>query len=709
MENNLILDKIFELINTTSKLADLDFRTILNAIIKLLNEQHARDSKSCKNILHILTKVFTSLNQADESLFSKALNLICKDGTPFSVKPILTNLHSLYLKLTGRTASQVAIMKIFFKMAMHPDQSASVFVEHLYHSVLYSTELDGKTYGSEKYSNVLFTDEFDYDLLVLKWKKLIKYQHVSHVINNYQHREPGHSILLNSLLNYVQYKEYEALTSYITANIAHICMCDFSYHILDSYKRILQNRTDFPQADLRKFRIIHTNLWNMLIKQLCPVSCVKSFLELVRILRNILGLPNDDAHKENLLTYVSECAYRSLRQNHISVGSIMHLTELCVTFKKLPPNQIILYFEQILEQPENITLLQAQYQETLIQLISFFGTIAMLDRQKIPVAIKLFDKALTASDVTVQITTIKIYYSFCTEIIQEFDEIIKFCFRHITGDHLVLTRVCLTILEELIHNNYVLLNAEDFIRFIRHLASSSLHIFMRHLLNERFLISNKHDVGRFYVTTLVYMSGYQKLDNYPITGEFFKNINDHPNELMNLLFNAVQVKTKFNILKEICLILDLFVQGKCTLDDDFFVLFHYFLYTFKVMSEKMAFTYKESFYNQVIRSIDKQIFSKDPKYKGLSIYGDYDSDVKQCTMSLLTLVSFIQEQEEGHLIAVLDTVICWIDHIKPELIHYIQYENCKDFQLPLKKLNQIYQTNKQQLEEFLNNCKRTTI
>lgn len=49
-------------------------------------------------------------------------------------------------------------------------------------------------------------------------------------------------------------------------------------------------------------------------------------------------------------------------------------------------------------------------------------------------------------------------------------------------------------------------------RFTHRIASYSLSGFMRHILEERFLVSNKHDVGRFYMTTLVYMSGHLKVD-----------------------------------------------------------------------------------------------------------------------------------------------------------------------------------------------------
>lgn len=83
-----------------------------------------------------------------------------------------------------------------------------------------------------------------------------------------------------------------------------------------------------------------------------------------------------------------------------------------------------------------------------------------------------------------------------------------------TSEHTVLSRVCATILEELIHENYIMLTSETFMRFVHRLASRSLGNYMVHLLNQRFLVSNKSDVGRFYITTLVYMSGYTRVIDF---------------------------------------------------------------------------------------------------------------------------------------------------------------------------------------------------
>ncbi|XP_066158435.1 uncharacterized protein [Euwallacea fornicatus] len=713
LENNNMLNRIFELINETGSLACIETTGILKAMIKILNDQHAGHAVRSKNILYILSKMLCALNKLDGDLASHVLYLICKGGTPFSIKNILPNLHNLYLQLAEKTTctARLAIMRIFFKMAMHSDASSSVFVEHLYRSVIFPSTIQGREYGPEQYSNILFSDEFDYSLFLAKCRLLIKYEHVHHIISHFNFKEPGYYILLNSMLDFVKYKEHIVLTDYILENFEELSCVDTFCHLLNSYKRIVLNKGVYQQSDLPKFDMICSNLWDLLYEETSSIMSIKPSFALIDVFKDILNLADDEEQRVRLLNNVSESAFRALKQNQMFMGSIMLLTELCIVLRRPPRNEILTILENVLDDPRTMTLITTRHKDTLIQLISFFGTIAMMNRPKIPIAVKLFKRALEVIDPIVQLTALKMYYNLCTEITHEFDEIIRFCFNHVTSDHTVLSRVCITILEELIYDTYILLNSEDFMRFVHRLASRSLGEFMIHVLDERFVVSNKHDVGRFYMNTLVYMSGHTKFDNYPVSQNFKKDLTmmrsliDYPNELIRYLFTSIQIKIRFSILKEMCAILDSLVAGKCKVDENFFVYLHYSLYTFKVMSCKPSLNYKGVYYSQVCRSIEKQIVNRDPKYKPVAFYGEYETEVKMCTKSLLNLLFFIQEEERlsEHLLPIFDTVACWVDHVKAELVHYVQYEKGKEFDHLFKKLVQFHKSNKDRLENYLNN------
>ncbi|KAF7268531.1 hypothetical protein GWI33_018404 [Rhynchophorus ferrugineus] len=650
LDDNIIVNSVFELMNETGKLVTFESVDILRAMLKVLeNNKYAGNPVRNKNMLMILSKMLVSLNVIHGTISSQIIFLLCKDGTPYSLKYILPNLHCLFLKLSEKFERDVrlTILRVFFKMAIHQDSYSAVFLEHLYKHIIFASDLQGKTYGSECYSNLLFSDEFEYTMFLNKCRHLIKYNHVYQIISNLNFKQPGHCVLLNALLEFVKYKEYDVLTDYIIENYKEVGLdiCHFHYCCLD----------------------LHTK--------------------------------------------ASERAYRDLSQDQFHQGSIMHLTEICIALRRSPGDEIFTIFENVLKNPNTMPLLTTRCKETFIQLIAFFGTIGMMSRRKIPIASKLFKGALSVEDPVVQLTSVKMYYNLCTEITHEFEDVIRFCFQHVTTTHPVLSRICILILEELIHDNYVLLNSEDFLRFIHRLGSYSLHDFMKHTLEKRFMLSNKHDIGRFYMTTLVYLSGYTKFENYPVNSDFqndlmtIRSLVDCPNDLIKYLFNSIQIKTRFNILREICSIFGTLVAGKCKVDLPFLEYFHYSLYTVKVMSKKTDFDYIPQYYGHVCKSIEKQIFKKDPKFQALAFYGEYEADVKYCTLALLELLFFTINEElmKDLLFPVFDVVICWIDHVKAEIVHYVHNEKGKDYDHTMNKLVHFYKTNKQRLENFISN------
>lgn len=115
----------------TGKIAGLEAESILAALVKILSSQYEGHSERSKQVLHIVSRMLIGISKLDGDLSCESLYLICKDGTPFSVKNILPNLHSLFLQLSNRVncAARTAIMRIFLKMAMHSDASSSIFIE----------------------------------------------------------------------------------------------------------------------------------------------------------------------------------------------------------------------------------------------------------------------------------------------------------------------------------------------------------------------------------------------------------------------------------------------------------------------------------------------------------------------------------------------------------------------------------------------------
>lgn len=49
-----------------------------------------------------------------------------------------------------------------------------------------------------------------------------RYTHVRHLIQNFNHREPGYCLLLHALLDFVEYKEYDVMTNYFFDNLEDV-------------------------------------------------------------------------------------------------------------------------------------------------------------------------------------------------------------------------------------------------------------------------------------------------------------------------------------------------------------------------------------------------------------------------------------------------------------------------------------------------------
>ncbi|XP_050314430.1 uncharacterized protein LOC126748930 [Anthonomus grandis grandis] len=713
-QNPLVL-RIFQMVNETDSFVNLPTDSVLYVLVKLLRDIDVGPQNKNKYILSFLSKMLVHISKVDDNMACEALLLISKDGTPYSMQTYLPDMHDLFLQLTVKPdcPARIYILQIFFKMAMHPDNTASVYQQHLYKSMIFNStsEANGKTYGPEEYSNMILSEEFDFKILLPKFRNLIRYDHISHLIANFKFRERGYPILLHCLLNYVEYKEYEVLTDYIATNLDGILGLDTSF-LIDSFRKILVSKGQYSLEEYgRKFHTIHAYLWHGLYSEESHIANIKPSLGLIDLLREILQLPDETQRKQDLLLLASERAYKDVTRDQFFLGSVMHLTELCIALKAAPSDQLLIIIVNVMLDPRSFSAMVRHHRELLIQLTSFFGTLAMMKRSHVATATKLFKMAIEVEDPLIQFTTIKGYYLLASDISKEFEDIIKFCFAHLTSTHTILVRTCFMILEELVHESRIMLDSENFIRFVHRLASHNLSDFMKVALEDRFVVSNKNDIGRYFMPTLVYMSGYTKWDEHPISRLFEEELHSirkllhYPKVLIGFLFGAIQTRTRINILLEMCTIIDSLVAGRRKVDDNFFVLFTYFMYTFKVMSRRPYINYRISFYADVYKFIDKELFHKTGKVKQFREYEEFEVDVRKCTNSLLRLFDFILQEPrlEEHLLSVFDVVACWIDHFKVAMLYYVRYDKGHDYDFSVKKVANFYAKNKTRLENYLDN------
>ncbi|KAG5879214.1 hypothetical protein JTB14_027080 [Gonioctena quinquepunctata] len=103
----------------------------------------------------------------------------------------------------------------------------------------------------------------------------------------------------------------------------------------------------------------------------------------------------------------------------------------------------------------------------------------------------------------------------------------------------------------------------------------------------------------------------------------------------------------------------------------------------------------KNYCNNVCKKIEKQIVNYDPSFKTQSYYGEYETEIKRCTITLLKLLFFENEKLADMIQMILfNTIICWIDFVKSEIINYIHVERGKDYGLYFSKLVQYHKKNK---------------
>ncbi|KAG5879213.1 hypothetical protein JTB14_027079 [Gonioctena quinquepunctata] len=177
-----------------------------------------------------------------------------------------------------------------------------------------------------------------------------------------------------------------------------------------------------------------------------------------------------------------------------------------------------------MEDSTRIQELRTFMPDVYIQLLTLFVTLAMMNKKKIPLAVNYLRGVLYDDQQIVQVVAFKLFFSLCQEMTHEFDEVITFVFREIVRADPCLIRICVISIEELIHEDYVKLSAENFFKFVYVLGCDDLTIFMKDILMKRFVLSNQNDIAKYYVQTITYIHMYSKLLPYPISPQFDEDL-----------------------------------------------------------------------------------------------------------------------------------------------------------------------------------------
>ncbi|XP_056646203.1 uncharacterized protein LOC130451291 [Diorhabda sublineata] len=702
MKDNALVNLIFSHVSGNGKFVNMKIESLLLGINTITDEKWGVSQRN-QNLFIIVARFLSSSRGVNSDLVQKTLNAICKDFTPFSLKPSLPILHELYcvLALKEEIESAQTVLKILFKSAMHQDAVSVKFAEHIFYSMLKPSVIDSISYDPKYYYNMFLTSNFDYELLFSKCQRLIQPNQIDNVIKEFDYEEPGAAVLLCCLLNYCKYEDSTVFAEYFIENFSEIAIRPMMGPLSIAFRKIIINRT-ITVNDAPQLNTLHSFLLKGFYEQTYQVPCIKPAFDLMQEIRRLLQIDIENQFLNQLLETTSERAFRRMHRREIGDLSVfMYLNELCILTRKLPTEDVVRFLIGYMKNPIKIEELKTFMPDIYLQLLTLFTTMAMLNKKKVPLALKYLKDVLTDESQITKILGFKLYYSLCKEMTHEFEEVISFSFREIVVADPCLTRLCIIAIEELVHHDFIKLEADNFFRFIYALGYDELTIFMKDILEKRFMLSNQNDITKYYVQTIMYMHTYSKMPNYPISNEFMQELVrmklrlNCKNEIPVFLFSHLPIKKKFNVLQEIACIFDDIVRGHCKIEVNFFPMLTDLILTFRFMKKTSTETkIDKNYYNYVCKEIQKKIVKFDASYKGQSYYNEFETEIRKCTLSLLNLL-FLENKQiaDGIQIILFDALMHWIDFVLQEIIAYIHIEKGRDYAQYFSKLVQYFKRN----------------
>ncbi|CAH1979346.1 unnamed protein product [Acanthoscelides obtectus] len=302
-----------------------------------------------QNLLMILSKVLP-LSNVHEELVQQVLGVVCKDCTPHSLKPALPRLHELFciMSLKQQIGVAEAVLRIIFKMAMHPDATSAEYCEHLFHCLLNPSVIDGITYSSRFYYNLLLNSDFEFEPLFIKCQRKIRPHHVKNTINQLDYNEPASALLLCCLLNYCKYEDITALLRFYIDNFAQISVRQIAGHLAVAFQQILTNHT-LAEEDVPQLDVLQSLIMEALFEHNFPVNSIKPSYLLFQNIRNLLRIDTQHYTLDQLMFITSNRAFNRINNPQFGdPGSIMYLAELCLLLNKLPTENVLTILESFM-------------------------------------------------------------------------------------------------------------------------------------------------------------------------------------------------------------------------------------------------------------------------------------------------------------------------------------------------------------------------
>jgi hypothetical protein len=142
---------------------NLNVPVLLRGLQSLMNKKWSSRSRN-KNLFVVAVSIMLFAEEEYPETYREVLEILCEEASPFDLKPYLPLLSETYIKMTTKNYkfSAFQILKIIFKMSLHPMASSTEYVKYLYTSMVYPNVCKGVMTKSEIFIDLIISDDFNY-------------------------------------------------------------------------------------------------------------------------------------------------------------------------------------------------------------------------------------------------------------------------------------------------------------------------------------------------------------------------------------------------------------------------------------------------------------------------------------------------------------------------------------------------------------------
>jgi hypothetical protein len=109
---------------------NLNVPVLLRGLQSLMNKKWSSRSRN-KNLFVVAVSIMLFAEEEYPETYREVLEILCEEASPFDLKPYLPLLSETYIKMTTKNYkfSAFQILKIIFKMSLHPMASSTEYVK----------------------------------------------------------------------------------------------------------------------------------------------------------------------------------------------------------------------------------------------------------------------------------------------------------------------------------------------------------------------------------------------------------------------------------------------------------------------------------------------------------------------------------------------------------------------------------------------------